>query len=51
MSFWAPLIIFSLCFTSSASGRDFDPKRIYRETSKAVVLIAAFDRGVKGYST
>ena len=51
MRFWATLIIFSLCFASSASGRDFDPKSIYQETSKAVVLIAAFDRGDKGSST
>ena len=50
MRFWATLIIFSLCFTSSASGRDFDPKRIYEETSKAVVLITSFDRGQRSSS-
>ena len=45
MRFWIPLIALSLCFINPASGRDFDPKRIYEETSKAVVLISAFDRG------
>ena len=45
MRFWVPLIALSLCFISPASGRDFDPKSIYEETSKAVVLISAVDRG------
>jgi len=45
MKLWIPLITFSLCFTGPASGRDFDPKRIYEETSKAVVLISAFNGG------
>ena len=45
MRLWVSLITLSLCFISPASGRDFDPKRIYEETSNAVVLIAAFDKG------
>jgi serine protease Do len=45
MRFWISLIALSLCFISPASGRDFDPKKIYEETSNAVVLIAAFDKG------
>jgi serine protease Do len=45
MKLWITLITFSLCFTGPASGRDFDPKRIYEETSKAVVLISAFNSG------
>ena len=45
MKLWITLITFSLCFTGPATGRDFDPKRIYEETSKAVVLISAFNSG------
>ena len=51
MRFWVSLIAISLCFISPASGRDFDPKKIYQETSKAVVLIAAFEYGDKDAST
>jgi serine protease Do len=47
MRFWVPLIVLSLCFISPASGRDFDPKKIYQRASKAVVLISAVDRGQK----
>lgn len=50
MRFWIPLITLSLCFINPASGRDFDPKRIYEETAKAVVLISAFDRGQRSAS-
>jgi serine protease Do len=50
MRFWIPLIALSLCFISPASGRDFDPKRIYEKTAKAVVLISAFDRGQRSAS-
>lgn len=40
-----------LCLSSSAYGQSFDPKRIYQETSKAVVLITAFDHGQKSADT
>ena len=51
MRFWISLIALSLYFTSPASGRDFNPKKIYQETSKAVVLIAAFELGDNDAST
>ena len=51
MRFWVSLIALSLCFTSPASGRDFNPKKIYQRASKAVVLITAFDRGQRYSST
>ena len=47
MRFRVSLLIFSLCFTGSVSAQNFDPKRIYQKTSKAVVLVAAFERGGK----
>ncbi|MBT6716337.1 MAG: trypsin-like peptidase domain-containing protein [Nitrospina sp.] len=50
MRLWVSLIALSLCFISPASGRDFNPKKIYEETSKAVVLITAFDRGQRSAS-
>ncbi|MBT5548917.1 MAG: serine protease, partial [Nitrospina sp.] len=45
MRFLVSLIALSLCFISPASGRDFDPKKIYQRASKAVVLISAVNRG------
>ena len=45
MRFLVSLIALSLCFISPASGRDFDPKKIYQRASKAVVLISAFNGG------
>jgi serine protease Do len=51
MRFWISLIALSLYFTSPVSGRDFNPKKIYQETSKAVVLIAAFELGDNDAST
>ena len=45
MRFLVSLISLSLCFISPASGRDFNPKKIYQRASKAVVLITAFNRG------
>ena len=47
MRFRVSLLIFSLSFTGSVSAQNFDPKRIYQKTSKAVVLVAAFERGGK----
>ncbi|KMP10390.1 serine protease [Candidatus Nitromaritima sp. SCGC AAA799-A02] len=40
-----------LFVASPALGKDFDPKKIYQEASKAVVLIAAFERGGDSAST
>ena len=45
MRFWVPLIALSLSCSSPTSAQNFDPKTIYQKTSKAVVLIAAFERG------
>ena len=51
MRFGILVISIIVCFSNSAFGRDFDPKRIYQETSKAVVLITSFERGDKNAST
>ena len=45
MGFWILPFILILGFAYPASSQDFNPKKIYQETSKAVVLIAAFERG------
>lgn len=47
MRAWFLPLILVLGIASPALGQDFDPKRIYQKASKAVVLIAAFDRGEK----
>jgi serine protease Do len=51
MKFWISLVALSLCFSAPLSAQEFNPKKIYQETSKAVVLIAAFERGDEGAST
>ena len=51
MRFRVLLLIFSFFFTGSVSAQNFDPKRIYQKASKAVVLVAAFDRGGKHASS
>ena len=51
MRFGILVIAIIVCFSNSAFGRDFDPKKIYQETSKAVVLITSFERGDKNAST
>ena len=38
------IILFFLC-SAIAIAKDFDPKKIYTESSKAVVVIAAFEKG------
>ena len=45
MRFWFLLIALNICFSAPLSAQEFDPKKIYQKTSKAVVLIAAFERG------
>ena len=51
MRFGILLISLTVCFSNSAFGGDFNPKRIYQETAKAVVLITSFERGDKNAST
>ena len=51
MRFGVLLISLIICFSNSAFGGDFDPKRIYQESAKAVVLITSFERGDKNAST
>lgn len=51
MRLWLSLIALSICFSTPVSSQEFDPKKIYQKTSKAVVLIAAFERGDKGASS
>jgi len=51
MRFWFLLIALSICFSTSLSAQEFNPKKIYQKTSKAVVLIAAFERSDKGASS
>jgi serine protease Do len=43
-------IFLVLLISFSAAAEDFNPKKIYSETSKAVVLIAGFEKGQKGMS-
>ena len=45
MRFWFLLIALNICFSAPLSAQEFNPKKIYQKTSKAVVLIAAFERG------
>ena len=51
MRFWFSIIALNLCFSAPLSAQEFSPKKIYQKTSKAVVLIAAFERGDERAST
>ena len=44
-TFFLLQLIFVFVGSSIAIGKDFDPKKIYTETSKAVVVIAGFEKG------
>ncbi|PIR00338.1 MAG: serine protease [Nitrospinae bacterium CG11_big_fil_rev_8_21_14_0_20_45_15] len=51
MRLWVLLFILILGLANTASGQDFNPKRIYQKASKAVALIVGFDRGKESAST
>jgi len=51
MRFWFLLIALNICFSAPLSAQEFNPKKIYQKTSKAVVLIAAFERGSEDASS
>ncbi len=51
MKLWLLPAILILGISYPAIGQDFNPKKIYQKSSKAVVLIAAFERGGDSAST
>jgi serine protease Do len=51
MRFWFSLIALNICFSAPLSALEFNPKNIYQQTSKAVVLIAALEKGDQEAST